>query len=227
MQHRDALLESSMTGPSRPLHLLLLLFAAGVHWSLPGEPACSHTILQVIIPIAAGFLRAVTCLEVPGRQVRLTSPRLLCVAPAAAYAQQQSQQLCSSPIRQVACYYDTIWTAVAGISLQSSTGSTQTLCRTEASPGTVIDVPEGVGIAAVTVTSASASRRVIKLEFRWVASQPIRCCCCPLQLPDHVVVVFLLQFHRVQTTFIVFKQHSTSQTGSSMFLLCISLLCCT
>lgn len=120
--------------------------------------------------------------KVLGSSRQTASSNLMTTPPAAAFAQQlteqRSQQLCSSSIRQVACYYDATWTAIAGISLQSSTEGTQALCRTQSSPGTVIAISDGVGIESVTVTSAAASRRVIKLEFRWVARLSV--CCCAL-----------------------------------------------
>lgn len=57
--------------------------------------------------------------------------------------------------------------------LESENGAVQTLCREGSTPGTVIDVPSGVGIEAVVVTATTNTRRVTQLEFRW-ATQALR-----------------------------------------------------
>lgn len=82
---------------------------------------------------------------------------------------QSWRSLCTTGIQRVSCYYDAAERAIAGVVLESSTGSAQQLCRTTGSPAKVINVPNGMGIEAVTVASGSISRRVMMLEFRWVS----------------------------------------------------------
>jgi hypothetical protein len=87
---------------------------------------------------------------------------------------QSWRTLCTTGIQRVSCYYDSAQRlSIAGVVLESRTGPAQQLCRTTGSPGNVINVPDGVGIEAVTVASGSISRRVMRLEFRWVALMPM------------------------------------------------------
>lgn len=105
----------------------------------------------------------------------VSAPRPFCVccqsaALLAAAAQQVTAQTwsssCSTKVQRISCYYDAAWAGISGVVMESEGGGVQTLCRGGSSPGTVIDVPEGVGISAVAVTATTNTRRVVQLEFR-------------------------------------------------------------
>lgn len=72
---------------------------------------------------------------------------------------------CMSRVVQVTCFYNAAGSAVAGVSLQGSNGGVNSLCSTTGSPAVTVDVPEGVGIHALDI-STTFSGSIVGIVFR-------------------------------------------------------------